>query len=376
VDTGAGKRKESRSLNGMIKMHEKSNKKEIDKLVIKSFRSVHKWVSNDVINRCEDGLVEMNPQISLAGIEKFFYYIKKIFTNRYVRSNTFFRLLYQGLQSIFSKKIKESLFVTCMPPYLFDILGFYKTKGVKIAFIIDAWESSIEYIAENIDLADIILIAYQDSINFLEKQIPQKSMEKVHLFPNFITSNAYPAKSAKKIYDMIQVGRKNNILHKWAKEYSRKKGYSYLFQKRNQRGMYYLENRNWEAENYQLSYQSLIKVLSQSKIAMVSPPNRADSKRTGRISPLTHRYLEAAMCRAVTVGFTPNSGEYARHFPKDFTIVPKDYGEFEKICDRLIENADLRSETAHKNRNYVLENHSVEVRYKQLQEILINHKKK
>jgi len=69
--------------------------------------------------------------------------------------------LRSALQSIFSKKIKESLFITCMPPYLFDILGFYKTKGVKIAFIIDAWESSIEYIAENNDLADIILIAYQ-----------------------------------------------------------------------------------------------------------------------------------------------------------------------------------------------------------------------
>jgi len=318
----------------------------------------------------------MDPQISVTGIEKIFYYIKKIFTNRYVRSNTIFRLLYQGLQSIFLKKIKESLFVTCMPPYLFDILGFYKTKEVKIAFIIDAWESSIEYIAENIDLADIILIAYQDSINFLEKHISQKSMKKVHLFPNFINPKFYPNGSKEKIYDMIQIGRRNDILHQWAKEYSRKKGYFYLFQKRNQRGMYYLENRNWEAENYQLSYQSLIKVLSQSKIALVSPPDRADSKRTGRISPLTHRYLEAAMCQAITVGFAPTGGEYARHFPKDFTIVPRDYGEFEKICDRLIENTDLRSKIAHKNRNYVLENHCIEVRYKQLQEILVNHKKK
>ncbi len=356
----------------MIKMHEKSNKKEIDELVIKSFRSVNKWVSNDVINRCEDGLAEIDPQISVAGIEKIFYYIKKILTNRYVRSNTLFRLLYQGLQSIFSKKIKESLFVICMPPYLFDILGFYKTKGVKIAFIIDAWESSIEYIAENIDLADIILIAYQDSIHFLGKHLSRKKMKKVFLFPNFINPKAYPAKSAKKIYDMIQVGRKNNILHKWAIKYSRKKGYSYLFQKRNQRGMYYLEDRDWEAENYQLSYQGLTKVLSQSKIALVSPPDRADSKRTGRVSPLTHRYLEAAMCQVVTVGFTPTGGEYVHHFPKDFTIVPKDYGKFEEICNRLIDDDNLRTEISHKNRNYVIENHSVEVRYKQLREILMN----
>ena len=165
----------------------------------------------------------MDSQISVAGIEKFFYYIKKIFANRYVRSNTLFRLLYQGSQSIFLKKIKESLFVTCMPPYLFDILGFYKTKGIKIAFIIDAWESSIEYIAENIDLADIILIAYQDSIHFLRKHLSHEKMKKVFLFPNFINPNVNPNESKEKLYDMIQVGRKNNILHKWEKEYSRKK---------------------------------------------------------------------------------------------------------------------------------------------------------
>jgi len=355
-------------------MHEKSNKKEIDKLVIKSFRSMNKWVSNDVINRCEDGLLEMDSQISLVGIEKFFYYIKKIFTNRYVRSNTLFRLLYQGLQSVFSRKIKESLFVTCMPPYLFDILRFYKTKGIKIAFIIDAWESSIEYIAENIDLADIILIAYQDSIHFLRKHLSHEKMKKVFLFPNFINPKVYPNESKEKLYEMIQIGRRNDILHQWAKEYSRKKEYSYLFQKRNQRGMYYLENRDWEAENYQLSYQSLIKVLSQSKIALVSPPDRADSKRTGRISPLTHRYLEAAMCQAAMVGFTPTGGEYVNHFPKDFTIVPKDYREFEEICDRLIDDDNLRTEISHKNRNYVIENHSVTARYRQLQEILMNNR--
>jgi len=197
-------------------------------------------------------------------------------------------------------------------------------------------------------------------------------MKKVFLFPNFINPKVYPNESKEKLYDMIQIGRRNDILHQWAKEYSRKKGYSYLFQKRNQKGMYYLENRNWEAENYQLSYQSLIKILSQSKIALVSPPDRADSKRTGRISPLTHRYLEAAMCQAVAVGFTPNSGEYVHHFPKDFTVVPKDYGEFEKICDRLIDDDNLRTEISHKNRNYVIENHSVTARYRQLQEILMN----
>ncbi len=356
-------------------MNEKNREKVSNHLIIKSFRTVDQWVSNDVINRCEDGLAKMDSQISVEGIEKIFYYIKKIFTNRYARSYTIFRLLYQGLQSIFSKKIKESLFITCISPYLFDILGFYNSKGVKIAYILDAWENSIEYIAANIDTIDIVLMAFQDSINFLKKHIPPRLMKKIYLYPVFIDPLVYPKKSPNKLYDIIQIGRRDDILHQWAIKYSNEKKHSYIFQKRNQRGMYYLEDRDWEAENYQLSYQSLIKVLSQSKIALVSPPDRADSKRTGRISPLTHRFLEAAMCHAVTVGFTPTGGEYAHHFPKNFTIVPKDYRKFEEICDRLIDDNNLRTEIAHKNRNYVLENNSVEVRYKQLKEILANNRR-
>jgi hypothetical protein len=76
----------------------------------------------------------------------------------------------------------------------------------------------------------------------------------------------------------------------------------------------------------------------------VSLTDKADSKRTGRVSPLTHRYLKAAMCQVVTVGFTPTGGEYAHHFPKDFIIVPKDYREFEEICSRLIDDDNLRTE--------------------------------
>ena len=164
-------------------------------------------------------------------------------------------------------------------------------------------------------------------------------------------------------------------MHEWAKKYSAEKKYSYLYPKRNQRGMYYFEDRKWEGNNFQLSYPSLVKILSQSKIVLVSPPDTSDIKRTGRVSPLTHRYLEAAMCYAVPVGFTPAGGEYANFFPKTFTTVPKDYEEFKHVCNRLSEDIDLRLKITNENRNYVSENHSVEARYKQLKQILSIYKK-
>lgn len=343
-------------------------------LIIKSYRSVNRWVSYDVINIYEDAFAKMDSSISISNIDKISYLARRVLKNSYLCSNKLTDSIYKIIQRVLSKTYDESIFVTCMSAPLVDILGFYKSKCVKIAYIIDAWENSIEYIAAHIESIDIVLMAYQDSINFLKKYIPPSLMKKIYLYPVFIDPLVYPKKSPNKLYDVIQIGRRDEILHQWAIKYSNKKKHSYIYQKRNQRGMYYLEDRKWEAENYQLSYQNLIKVLSQSKIALVSPPDRADSKRTGRVSPLTHRYLEAAMCQAVTVGFTPTSGEYAQHFPKDFTIVPKDYGEFEEICDRLIGDDKLRAKISHKNRNYVIENHSVVARYRQLKEILINNR--
>lgn len=356
-------------------LNDKYRKKKVNRLVIKSFRSINKWVSNDIINICEDAFVKIDPSISISSIEKIIYFTKRTLTNKHIGSNRVARWIYKGTQRVLSKNINESLFVICMPPFLFDILGFYNTKGIKIAYIIDAWENSIEYIAANIDAADIILIAYQDSIDFLKKHIPYSLMEKVHLFPNFIDPIVYPNKSLNKLYDIIQVGRRNDILHRWAIKYSTEKKRSYLYQKRNQRGMYYFEDRSWEGSNFQLSYLSLVETLARSKIALVSPPDTTNSKRTGRISPLTHRYLEAAMCYAVPVGLTPTGGEYVNFFPKTFTIVPKDYREFEEICNQLIKDADLRLEIANANRNYVMANHITEVRYKRLQQILSKYRR-
>ena len=347
----------------------------LNRLTIKSYRAVNRWVSYDVINMYEDAFAKIDTSISISNIDKISYLIRRVLKNHYIRSNKFTDSIYKIMQRVLSQTYDESIFVTCISAFLVDILGFYKSEGVKIAYIIDAWENSIEYIAAHIESLDIVLMAYQDSINFLKKRLSSRLMKKVYLFPNFIVPNAYPKKMSDKLYDMIQVGRRNDTLHEWAKRYSAEKKYSYLFPKRNQRGMYYFENREWAGSNFQLSYPSLVKILSQSKIALVSPSDTTNIKRTGRVSPLTYRYLEAAMCHAVPVGLAPTSGEYVNFFPKTFTTIPKDYEEFKHVCNRILEDENLRLKITNENRNYVIENHSVEVRHKQLQRILSNHKK-
>lgn len=356
-------------------MSEEINIKETEKerFVILSLRSVDKWVSRDIVNTYEDAFVKLDSLSEIKNISKKYYLFTKVLRNHYVLSNKFAKWSFRKLQEIINEKINNrSLFLIGLNYRFLDFLGFYKTKKLKIAYIIDAWENSIKSLAEQIlrNKADIILLAYQDSIELLEKHLPAELMKRVFLFPVFIDPDIYPKDIPNKLYDIIQVGRKDATLHQWTLRYSLERHRSYLYQKKNSKGIYYFEGKEWEGSNFQLSYPSLIDTLAKTKIALLSPPNLTNNKRTGKISPLTPRYLESAMCYAVPVGFVPTSGEYTNYFPKTFTLVPQNYEDFKNICDRLIGNDTLRKTITSANRAYIMANHTVSVRYKQLQQIL------
>ena len=341
--------------------------------VFLSFRSVSKWVSNDIVNTWEDAFVKIDFLSEIKNIDKKYYLVWKALRNHYLLSNKFAEWSFRKIQEILNEEINDrSLFLIGMNYRSLDLLGFYKTKKLKIAYIIDAWGNSIKSLAEEIlrTKVDIILLAYQDSIELLEKHLPVEIMKRVFLFPVFIDPDIYPKEIPNKLYDIIQIGRRNDTLHQWALRYSLERHRSYLYQKKNSKGIYYFEGRKWEGSNFQLSYPSLIDTLAKTKIALVSPPNLTNDKRTGKVSSLTPRYLETAMCYTILVGFTPASGEYKEFFPGTFTIVPRNYNDFADICDQLINDDNARLEMLVRNRKYVLENHSVYSRYKQLQQIL------
>lgn len=319
-----------------------------------SSRLFDRWVSHDIVYSWEDAFVKIDPLSEIRKIPKKYYFLTKIFRNHYLLSNKFLKFQFQKLQRFLAEDIDENfLFLIGMTYRSLDFLGFYKTKKLKIVYIIDAWENTIESIAEGIleNNIDIVLLAYQDSVELLKEYLPKELGKRVFLFPVFVNPDIYPKNISNKVYDIVQFGRRNEILHQWALQYSLEKNRSYLYQ-------------------VYPTYSDLINVLAKTKIVLVSPPNLTNNKRTGRVSPLTPRYLEAAMCFAVLVGFTPSSGEYRDFFPETFTIVPKNYDEFVEICDQIIDNEKFRLELASRNYEYVLENHSAYIRYNQLQQIL------
>lgn len=343
---------------------------ENNKIIIESFRYIDKWASRDIVNNYEDAFCKLSSDVKIDNIGKKQYFIKRLFRNKYFNKYSIFESLLKKIQDHFFVETDEIIFMICMNADDIEYCNFYKSKKLKIVYIIDAWENKIQYISNKINDVDIILMAYQDSINLLKQYVDENVMKKVFLFPLFINPNLYPVKPAEKKFDLIQVGRQNKKMHEWALRYSSKNKLTYLYQKRNDRGIYYFENEPWDCKNYQFSYSRLINTIAKTKIAIVSPPDSTDIKRTGRVSPLTPRYLETAMSFAVPVGLIPSGFEYKNFFPKNFTMIANSYVEFEEICDKLINNDNLREKIIFENHNFVIEKNSVETRFLELKEII------
>lgn len=54
-------------------MNEKNKERESNQLIIKSFRSVNRWVSYDVINIYEEAFTKIDHLISISNIGKISY---------------------------------------------------------------------------------------------------------------------------------------------------------------------------------------------------------------------------------------------------------------------------------------------------------------
>ncbi len=318
----------------------------------------------------EDALWRHYPAQDLISLNASQATVRKLLRNRYARRLPATAGLYEHLQRLLAHRVPGSAFVTVLNPNELDLCRWVQTTGKTVLYAIDIWESDIPSIAHAVSQVDLVLLAYADAAQMLKKRLDPSAQRKVHLFPNFVDSEYYGFRALPKTNDLLQVGRQDPVLHEWALKYADDRRRSYLYQKRSSRGIYYFETRIWDSPGVQLSYPNLMSILGSSSIALVSPPDRSDSVRTGRVSPLTHRYLEAAMCGAIPVGAAPGGAEYVDSFPATFTGVPRDYDSFVRLCDGLLEDVDRRTRWAHANRSFVVQAHSAVARAAQLRNLL------
>lgn len=342
----------------------------VELLTLFSTRRLSTGPSSEVINMGEDALRRHYPAQDLTGLNTSQVLVRRLLRNRYAGRLSATTQVYERVQRPLARRIQGSALVTILNPSELDVCGWVRTTGKTMLFAIDVWESDIPRIAHAASQVDLVLMAYADSAEMLKTRLGPRARKKVYLFPNFVDAEYYRCHRMPKRNDIVQVGRQDPVLHEWALRYAADRKRSYLHQKRSPRGIYYYDAGEWDSPGVQLSYGNLVSMLGSSSIALVSPPNRSDPVRTGRVSPMTHRYLEAAMCGTIPIGFTPSGAEYVESFPAAFTGVPRDYESFCLLCDSLIEDREKRQRWAGANRDFVVRAHSAKARAAQLRDIL------
>jgi hypothetical protein len=341
-----------------------------DTLTLLSTRGVSAGISAEVVFMGEDALARSCGALGPISVSASQRVLRKAFHNRFSRTVPPVESLYTTLQHCTQQKLNGSVLTTVLNPDELDLWRFARARGKTILYAIDVWEADVERVYRACSGADLLLLAYGDSVDLLRARVGSCDSPKVELFPNYVDHKYYDFVELPRSHDLIQVGRKDPVLHEWASRYAAERDRSYIYEKRSAKGIWYFDGRPWDLPTAQLSYRALMRVLASSSIALVSPPDRSDSKRTGRVSPLTHRYLEAAMCGAVPVGFPPRGSEYAGQFPSNFTSVASGYESFERLCDLLLSDSDMRRALVLSNRAYVAASHSSIARAGQLRQLL------
>lgn len=152
------------------------------------------------------------------------------------------------------------------------------------------WEEIFRYINP-----DYIFLAYKASVDYFSKIfsnvffLPQ-SMDEAFFFPR---------KGYKKERLFMQMGRKNQKIHKMILEYLHMKNIAdveenYVYEKEEGRIIY--PNTNELAEN-----------ICKTKYFICAPQSDENSKLTGVVSDVTARFYEAMACKTLIVGFKPNT---------------------------------------------------------------------
>lgn len=344
---------------------------------ILSTRNKNDSISHGILFSWENAFEKIDINAEIIPIDSFRRSFWRIFNNKYLRKNPIANNAYFKTANAVKKKLDSDFLIMCMNPEIMSFGEMYSPKGLKIAYVVDAWEPLLPKLIKYSEHFDIVLVAYSDSIDKLREILSPDKMKKFFIYPVFIDPDIYENyQKVEKSVQIFQMGRKNKLLHEWALRYSDETGCSYVFMERNERGLYYTDSSKkinfgkWDGEAYQLSFNRLIELVSSSCISLVSPRNIDNPEITGNISPLSCRYLESAICNSIPVGFAPKSAEYSDNFPDDFTLVPKDYDQFKRTCDKILNNDSYRESLCKRNREYVVNNHSTESRLKELQKII------
>lgn len=222
----------------------------------------------------------------------------------------------------------------------------HKAKNI-VLYITDVLEPSMYQLSNLIDEynIDIVLCAYLQIAEFLKRK-----HKNVYWLPPGFDNRVYKDYKLDKNYTAMQVGRKHPKVHSFFLNYCKEGDYIHHFIKGNEKLAKYI-NRSW--------------------FFGVTPADLVYPERTGRISPVSQRYLLGMACKSMLVGFKTTSEEFELLFSDKVKMIEyTNDEEFKNELEYYLENPVEYKEIVNKNYRFVQKNHTWENRVKKFGEIL------
>ncbi|AKI96631.1 hypothetical protein [Kosmotoga pacifica] len=324
-------------------------------LTRRNFETWHFW---QVVYEWED-IFSREFGASLKPLSPFKDRFSKYVFNRYLPTNYLWRL-HQNLKSSMS-------LVFLMSPLQGRYFAMDRQKTV-IPIIIDFWKHHIKFFLRNYSSAKIIILTSFEVIDFLQgiyHELGGKHPELLYL-PLSVSDKWFTNDAPSKSIDIIQIGRKNPLLHEWALKLTEEfPKIEYVFQKNINGVLHYQSTRNGLMGSFN-DRKSYMKLLSQCKVSLVSSPGMDNSRNTGGFNPVTPRFFESAVSYCFMVGRYPRNKDFAFCGVNKVCQIPNSYNEFRDLVLEGLNNGPSYYDSL---RNFS-KMHLTSVRAKELTELL------
>jgi hypothetical protein len=139
--------------------------------------------------------------------------------------------------------------------------------------------------------------------------------------------------------DLIVYGRNHHALLRWVEQLALKTHLTVVRCRHEANGNYIAYSNKTGFIGRIDKRQELMDLLARSRYTVVSSPgndpeNKADMLRTGGYSPVTPRFLEAAVNYSVGIGIFPDNQDYRYCKVRDVSICVESYEQFEDMVCR------------------------------------------
>lgn len=217
-----------------------------------------------------------------------------------------------------------------------ELIFYSGINGIPI--FIDVWEETeFKLLIEKMKGFKLYYVTSLDVYHRIKKMEPESN---VHYMPLSVPDQYYSENFEKycdKTIDVIQMGRKNRLLHQWMLQYSSLHSnveYFYSEQTSNDSDLVYVSTKGRQLEGLGCRTE-FIKTLGSARISLVSSPN-ADGSRSNAngIDYPTPRFYESAALGCSIVGRYGDHEEFSQLHLSDYCPNVQDYDSFAAAIDR------------------------------------------